>query len=672
MQIQKVLSNYDKTVYTPGRPPIDTHFSVEDISALIKKEVYNKHLYRPNTYLHKWWARRSGVTFRYILKHLVDNPSLRNYYTAGGLEGKIILDPMMGGGTTLHEAIRLGANVIGVDIDPIPVVQARATLTWFDSEKLQNQYLEYFNHLKRNLGPFYKTTCPICHESCDIRFTLYGLRKYCECSEYVVIDSYVLRENIDSSIRICPKCGDVIDHDLHQCVDELKIRLVDKSTKKCPDCGKLLKEYLNLSYRERYKPLIIFGMCPLHGDFIKKVDRDDLSVLAQASGILSEKQNLNHDVLKIISGPKSGDLLKKNITTYDETFSARQLLYIIYSIEYLNSLNSDEKIPLALLVSTSLDFNCLLCGYKGASIRRPGAIRHVFSHHAYTFPYTALENNPIFPSPASGTLMRLSNDRLFKPLKWSLEPIERVVSDDKVRDVKIFGEIDRGTQVFDIGDLTCGNRKFFLKQIDAGKLQIPDSFVDYVVTDPPYYDNVQYSDLSQFFRVWLEHLIPREAEWNYASDNSAVPSSINDGEYADLLSMIWKVCNSCLKPDNGRLIFTFHHWKSRAWADLVISLTRANFKLVTFYVVKSENPTSVHISGLNSLKHDCILVCAPKIGEKCSRVWEKPSPIHTADSYDFIKLCGELVGWLLQNGFSEDEVIKLCNDTIRENRTSRR
>jgi adenine-specific DNA methylase len=50
-------------------------------------------------------------------------------YAPGGLEGQIILDPMMGGGTTLHEAIRLGANVVGSDIDPIPVLQTRATLT---------------------------------------------------------------------------------------------------------------------------------------------------------------------------------------------------------------------------------------------------------------------------------------------------------------------------------------------------------------------------------------------------------------------------------------------------------------------------------------------------------------------------------------------------------------
>ena len=108
---------------------MDDSFPEKFVDELSRLEVYNKHLFRPNTYLHKWWARRCGSTFRAILKQFVPNVNRRDYYAPGGLEGKIVLDPMMGGGTTLHEAIRLGANVIGADIDPIPVVQARATLT---------------------------------------------------------------------------------------------------------------------------------------------------------------------------------------------------------------------------------------------------------------------------------------------------------------------------------------------------------------------------------------------------------------------------------------------------------------------------------------------------------------------------------------------------------------
>src|SRR5690349_1846387 len=83
---------------------IDTEFPENFANQLAQQEAFNKHLFRPNTYLHKWWARRCGSTFRTILKQFVPQPHRRNYYEPGGLEGKIVLDPMMGGGTTLHEA----------------------------------------------------------------------------------------------------------------------------------------------------------------------------------------------------------------------------------------------------------------------------------------------------------------------------------------------------------------------------------------------------------------------------------------------------------------------------------------------------------------------------------------------------------------------------------------
>jgi len=99
----------------PSEVPIDRSFPEDEANKLAALESYNKHLYRPNTYLHKWWARRSGTTFRYILKQLVDTPEKRDFYEGGGLEGKLIFDPMIGGGTILHEAIRMGANVMGVE-----------------------------------------------------------------------------------------------------------------------------------------------------------------------------------------------------------------------------------------------------------------------------------------------------------------------------------------------------------------------------------------------------------------------------------------------------------------------------------------------------------------------------------------------------------------------------
>src|SRR3972149_10182766 len=126
---QLALDEMFRAPATGDTVAIDFAFPERFADRLAQQETFNKHLFRPNTYLHKWWARRCGTTFRAILKQFVPDPERRDFYAPGGLEGKTVLDPMMGGGTTLHEAIRLGAKVIGADIDPIPVVQARTTLT---------------------------------------------------------------------------------------------------------------------------------------------------------------------------------------------------------------------------------------------------------------------------------------------------------------------------------------------------------------------------------------------------------------------------------------------------------------------------------------------------------------------------------------------------------------
>ena len=84
---------------------------------------------------------------------------------------------MMGGGTTLHEAIRLGANVIGYDLDPIPVLQARASLQSIPAEEKQQVFEEFVGALERRLRPYFKTKCPTCEESGEVQFVLHGVRR---------------------------------------------------------------------------------------------------------------------------------------------------------------------------------------------------------------------------------------------------------------------------------------------------------------------------------------------------------------------------------------------------------------------------------------------------------------------------------------------------------------
>jgi putative DNA methylase len=643
-----------------GVVPIDRGFPEEQADELARLESFNKHLYRPNTYLHKWWARRSGTTFRHILKQLVRDPAKSDFYAPGGLEGKVVLDPMMGGGTTLHEAVRMGANVIGVDIDPIPFLQIRATLARGDLRHKRHVFKDFIGELEQRLSPLYRTVCPTCQAKCETQFVLYGLRRRCACGEIIVVDSLELRDDADAerSVHLCLQCAEVYSGDSHRCVGQSEKSLAVRGDAQCQVCDSSFGDITDEPYWARYEPLVVVGRCPEHGQFFKRIGDQDLGLL-EAAGARAAALSLGaDDGFRVPDGPKSGDLRRRGISTYLDLFGPRQLLYLACCQEILSSLPDEDRLWLGLLVSTSLEFNCMLCGYKGSGVRRPGAVRHVFSHHAYSFPYTALENNPVCRAKVSGTLRRLFQDRVWRAGRWAAQPVETRIAGRRRAKARITGEVDAAELVSDWRDLEDGQRKFLVLQADASNVEIPEGLVDYVVTDPPYYQNVQYSDLSHYFRVWLRALLPDAADWAYDPLASAVSEGDPEGnrKYGEVLANIWSRCYRALDKAQGRLIFTFHHWSHEAWAELTLSLMKAGFVLVNRYVIFSESPTSVHIRHLKALKHDAILVLKPALSQPDTTTWSKPSEIDSTSSSTFCRDCASALGWFLTSDLDEQEV----------------
>jgi adenine-specific DNA methylase len=98
---------------------------VSKINRIAEKEStgFGRRHYRPVYVLHKWWARRLGSIFRSILLYSLSdrNPdSLWDFYPEEvKFPDKVILDPMMGGGTTVVEALRFGCKVIAGDLSQI-------------------------------------------------------------------------------------------------------------------------------------------------------------------------------------------------------------------------------------------------------------------------------------------------------------------------------------------------------------------------------------------------------------------------------------------------------------------------------------------------------------------------------------------------------------------------
>jgi putative DNA methylase len=231
--------------------------------------------------------------------------------------------------------------------------------------------------------------------------------------------------------------------------------------------------------------------------------------------------------------------------------------------------------------------------------------------------------------------------------------------------VKIPGEVDAGVECHSVEDLQSGTRRFLLVQGSSVSLPLPAASVDHIVTDPPYFDSVQYSDLAAYFRVWLRQLLPDEANWDYSLDAAAVNQQQNGSDqYAAVLADIFRECHRVLRKEHGRLVFTFHHWNPQGWAGLTKALMAGDFVLINRYVIHAENPSSVHIVNQNALVHDAVLVLGSR-GTQGEHAWTLPATVDKTDSESFCAQCAQALGYMLETACSADEIVRLWHDLVR-------
>ena len=98
---------------------IEQTFPIREISELAIPE---RSSYKPIYQISKWFARRASSTFRAILLGSILPSSadlMKNFYSNHEFSDITVIDPFMGGGTTIIEGLRLGLNCVGVDINPI-------------------------------------------------------------------------------------------------------------------------------------------------------------------------------------------------------------------------------------------------------------------------------------------------------------------------------------------------------------------------------------------------------------------------------------------------------------------------------------------------------------------------------------------------------------------------
>src|SRR4051812_23449000 len=130
---------------------------VEELAVLAHREGRRP---VPVYHAHRWFARRFSSAFRAILvaaRLSSDGDFWKAFYDGVDLSSLTVLDPFVGGGTSVVEAARLGASTIGVDIDPVACAITRFELAAADAPDLEDGLARLQASAGGRLARYYQT-----------------------------------------------------------------------------------------------------------------------------------------------------------------------------------------------------------------------------------------------------------------------------------------------------------------------------------------------------------------------------------------------------------------------------------------------------------------------------------------------------------------------------------
>jgi putative DNA methylase len=148
---------------------------------------------------------------------------------------------------------------------------------------------------------------------------------------------------------------------------------------------------------------------------------------------------------------------------------------------------------------------------------------------------------------------------------------------------------------------------------------LPDESIDLILTDPPYFDNLSYSELSDFYLAWHQSLGMADPPYDDKTrcspimENLAVTSRDVESieRYVADLSLVLRECHRVLKLD-GVCVFTYHHRSTRAWKALGKSLAASGLVCTKVIPLRGEGQGGLH-TYVETIKWDAVFVCRKTI-----------------------------------------------------------
>ena len=337
-----------------------------------------------------------------------------------------------------------------------------------------------------------------------------------------------------------------------------------------------------------------------------------------------------------MTGMANGDIRKAHgFTHWWKMFNPRQLIVHASLLRALARRNGEDVAEFVLgAFQQYLRNQNLFCIWDTGYDK---LVPHMSNNNYH--PKSTMVENCVFANLGRGN-WQSQYEILRKAADWAADPYETVHNGRLASNAShLAPHISGGSEKVPCGDPLCGSEALACQsaseQLTCGSstelTTIEAESYDLVITDPPFGGLLHYSELADFFHVWLRLVLKNRypeyftAEYTPKALEAVANKARQDNPdefYQRLLTECWKEANRILKP-GGLLGFTFHHSEDAPWVSVLESLFDSGFFLEATYPIRSDETKGTGQFGSKMIEYDIIHVCRKRQAEPTPISWAK-------------------------------------------------
>jgi len=539
----------------------------------------------------------------------------------------LVVDPMAGGGSIPLEAKRLGLRVAAGDLNPVAYLLLRASIEFpakYGRQLFQlalEEAKKLLQYAQQELSRYY---------SSDMKHVIWvrGIAHSCGSVVPLVKVTALSKEKglyygfefTDGKVRaklqnkpytppaVCPHCGKPLS------VKELQRKWAEEHKKLISD---LLAGKTD-DVEERIKRLYIPVAVQVKGGY-REPTEEDLKFLVEAAKELTKSKDAVF-VLPVAQIDRDNEVFKPvvevGLTHWHHLFNPRQLLALYKLIKHVRErakelkesygeLGATVALYMTIGISKMVDYDNILVHWDSIT----GTTRNSTGNYALSrkmeIGYDFVEANLyvvaipwVFETDvAESGKLHLTSGGLLPVLRWLAESLEGLWGEGDVVYLWDATELDR---------------------------HLPPGSVDILHVDPPYFEQHDYTGISEFFwqvlRAALDPVLdvlfpPDHVKIPWSPRSASLPKAMEiRGEpgsgFGDKIERFFRAAGTVLKED-GIFVLWYTYGKVEGWEELFFRLHRAGFAVTRAWQVWTQAPQRLVASVGSAFNTSIVVVARP-------------------------------------------------------------